>query len=269
MTAQLDSERAGLLRDVLEQPFDDGARLVFADHCEDGGEAGRAGLIRVQVEIAQWKPTEHCLYNTRPHYNHRVGQPCVTHRQGGNCQCRLHSLRAQESLLLKEPWGALEPRPAGAFVWRDGDRLGWGWKNSGEGSRDAEVAISRGFVTTISLPLAEFTEANARAIFSAHPATRVVLTCREPTRVNVGKPLTWWREAGAGEEPGELPARLFDRLSASPEVDPVPGSDEPTDLHCHYGTAEDALADLSRACVAWGRGLAGLPPLTWPEEGQP
>jgi uncharacterized protein (TIGR02996 family) len=47
-----DATLALLLRGVLDDPDDDGARLRYADRCEELGESERAELVRVQVEIA-------------------------------------------------------------------------------------------------------------------------------------------------------------------------------------------------------------------------
>jgi uncharacterized protein (TIGR02996 family) len=45
--------RAGLVQAILEQPDDDGLRLIFADWLEDHGEADYAGFIRKQVALAR------------------------------------------------------------------------------------------------------------------------------------------------------------------------------------------------------------------------
>jgi uncharacterized protein (TIGR02996 family) len=45
--------RAGLVQAILEQPDDDGLRLIFADWLEDHGKADYADFIRKQIELAR------------------------------------------------------------------------------------------------------------------------------------------------------------------------------------------------------------------------
>jgi uncharacterized protein (TIGR02996 family) len=44
--------RAALLRRILDDPQDDGVRLVYADACEEEGDVDRATFIRIQLRIA-------------------------------------------------------------------------------------------------------------------------------------------------------------------------------------------------------------------------
>lgn len=39
-----------LLQNIIEEPEDDGLRLIFADWCDDNGEPERAEFIRAQIE---------------------------------------------------------------------------------------------------------------------------------------------------------------------------------------------------------------------------
>jgi hypothetical protein len=121
----------------------------------------------------------------------------------------------------------------------------------------------------------------AAALFAANPITRVVLTGSEPHPVSdenlmssheplagvddVGLPSEWfyrcWRAAHGrivvrvgGGTGHDLPPELFDRL---PSPKTYPGESH----LAFYPTRDLALTALSAACVAHGRGLAGLPPL--------
>jgi uncharacterized protein (TIGR02996 family) len=117
---------------------------------------------------------------------------------------------------------------------------------------------SRGFVWRVALPLDAFME-HAKALFDHHPITEVVLTDREPVqaRENPTTPLPewrWFRHDGRGDVGrGDVPATVWDRLMG--------GQVNKWNWVRWYTTREDALAALSRACVAHGRDLAGLPPL--------
>lgn len=47
------NEEKGFLQTIIENPEDDGLRLVFADWCEDHGDPDRAEFIRLQIEGAK------------------------------------------------------------------------------------------------------------------------------------------------------------------------------------------------------------------------
>src|SRR5687767_4608593 len=44
------SQQAALLQAILDDPDDDAVRLVFADWCEENGQAERAEFVRLQIE---------------------------------------------------------------------------------------------------------------------------------------------------------------------------------------------------------------------------
>jgi hypothetical protein len=103
----------------------------------------------------------------------------------------------------------------------------------------------RGFVEHVELPLADYMT-HAAALFSLAPILSVRLTDREPDHVERDPgfdPWTW-----CVFQPTREPCML-------PEV---------LRKHCRgwFPTATDAYADLSAACVAYGRELAGLSPLS-------
>jgi uncharacterized protein (TIGR02996 family) len=47
------SDADGLLQDILDNPDDDGPRLVYADWLEEHGDPDRAAFIRIQIEAAR------------------------------------------------------------------------------------------------------------------------------------------------------------------------------------------------------------------------
>ena len=112
-----------------------------------------------------------------------------------------------------------------------------------------ELVYRRGFVDEVRLPAAAFTEDFARKLFARHPVTRVVLTDREPT--------TWlhggwtWISTATRWQVNNRNRRAFLRPELMEHL--------PAPWPC--ATADEAVAALSDACVAWGRSLAGLPPL--------
>jgi hypothetical protein len=87
----------------------------------------------------------------------------------------------------------------------------------------------------------------ARELFAAHPLTRVVLTDREPTYGQSG----WYWMTG-NNRPDETPYRITKHFQKRHKG------------YTRFATRDDALTALSDACCAYGRGLAGLRPLTAP-----
>lgn len=76
MTATIDPQLAY----ILEHPDDDTARLIYADHLEEQGEAARAEFIRLQVKIAADGIEQHQCYQC---YCIRRGLP----HTNGPCKC--------------------------------------------------------------------------------------------------------------------------------------------------------------------------------------
>jgi uncharacterized protein (TIGR02996 family) len=58
-------ERQALLRGILENPDDDGPRLVYADWLEEHGDPERAAFIRVQCRLAEREQFADVPYNDR------------------------------------------------------------------------------------------------------------------------------------------------------------------------------------------------------------
>lgn len=113
--------------------------------------------------------------------------------------------------------------------------------------------ISRGFVSHIELPAADFLD-HAADVFAAHPVTAVRLSDRIP-HVYEGI-FNWFTEERTGfkmQGAGYIPGVIYDEM--------VRGGyylfDHPA-ATSNLTTEELAYAELSRACVAYGRSLAEL-----------
>lgn len=129
----------------------------------------------------------------------------------------------------------------------------FGWNGTGatriEYDSGAEAEWSRGFVHRVELPLAEFVrDGVAAAIFSAHPVQEVRLTDRVccPLYVTVYSWVTSRDEPA--EDEFEVPEALWNLLTGW------------IALGCNkcYSSPAEADADLSAACVKYGRRVAGL-----------
>lgn len=135
-----------------------------------------------------------------------------------------------------------------------------------------ELVFRRGLVGEVRLPAAAFTERFARELFSRHPVVKVVLTDREPAEDHRGQdPVRmleylwrfrshrWDRRSAVGPSAWDVPPPLW----------PFAFSHRVYSATRRYATRDAAASALSAWCVAWGRSLAGLPPLPaqTPEEG--
>ena len=140
------------------------------------------------------------------------------------------------------------------------------WRGTGD-TAPVMAIFRRGFVDEVRLPAAAFTEGFARELFSRHPVTKVVLTDKQPH--GTGLPVTdneypgWMRccdpTMRQATDPWGVPRYMFDQLADS--ILMTFGSANGARPSKFYATADDGRAALSAACVAWGRSLAGPPPL--------
>jgi uncharacterized protein (TIGR02996 family) len=262
---------ADLLREILACPDDDAPRLAYADRLDElagrvecgrcqrdepgwrlgiGGEpprvqchvcqgtgsvsdgsAERAAFIRCQIELA----TMHCT-------RHLHSSPCRHLGPGGAggplelCE----SLRRRERVLLESATGR------GYHCW---EWMGQAVKDhvvpDGAYWRD-HVVFRRGFVHAITCTAADFL-AHAAAIFAAQPVQSVELS-----DVTTPRPVDGERARHFFLEK-DMPSPIFRLLRTQ---------------DCFGGwkrfpSREAARAALSAACVAYGRGRAGvgsLPP---------
>ena len=272
-----DTERA-LLAAVRENPADDLPRLMLADEIELA-EPERAEFVRVQVELSrrEWV-CEGC-------------RPGRVYCYEGCPDCDDHSaLRRRERELLDEHWSGWI---RGAGLVPDG------WKLSTDGDsfhvwHDApfddgfRFQFRRGFVASVSLPLAALvggpcgrcdngivrhahvhsgrivasekcrhcTPGVAPALFSCQPVERVSLTDREthPSPPGLSGPWAFYRA-----DPRRIVAA--DRYVLPEGLFWHPGGWLSENGNWKDFPTRQAAEDwLSAACVAYGRGLAGLTP---------
>jgi uncharacterized protein (TIGR02996 family) len=216
------TDRSALVRAVLEHPEDDDLRLVYADALEDAGRPD-ADFVRLQVKCA-------CAKSRRRKEEFMFAAFALL----------VQKMKWLPSAPGNPPWRAelCPPREHPGDSWLERLRIVCGsW-----------LEYRRGFVDRVSLGLEGFL-AQAEALFSQHPITGVRLWDRSPY---LSRPGRWmWAEAAAPKGPHDswrLPGGLYARLA------------RPAGAAC--ASAGEAQAALSRACVNYGRTLAGLPELT-------
>jgi uncharacterized protein (TIGR02996 family) len=138
---------------------------------------------------------------------------------------------------------------AGVWTWDAGHAPRWAGGERVPGADARALTFRRGFVGRLEMSARDFLT-HAKELFGGHPITGVRLTDRRPDRThNPAAPWRWWfgREAES-----ELPESLYQLVHG--REGPLP----------RFATEADAIASLSRACVTYGRRLAGLAPLPEP-----
>lgn len=238
-----DPEHA-LLRAVLDAPDDDLPRLAYADLLEERGEDVRAEFVRESLLLAASGLVECPSRVPGPggvNWHLRCGRP--------RCPFCRHAVRLDTIYAAFPPdvamIGGVLPFAA-SHTWEH-----WGLYDQGRGAWP-HLYVRRGFVERVEMPTDAFL-AHAKALFSRHPVTEVVLADREPYGGVANAHPSWSdgsRVKVSMRMESNLPGELYQFLS-----DGVRG---PTSLYRDYPDRAAALADLSRACVRHGRAEAGL-----------
>lgn len=144
-----------------------------------------------------------------------------------------------------------------------------GWRCGPPFVGPIQTVVQRGFVELVSCKTDDFL-AHAKELFTRHPITEVRLMGVSSKRLNVpqvanGSPV-WYAKDDRIEAQPLLEFTAIERfgwLPNDPQVGFLRGylPQGPDRRPGVYATDEDAYAALGVACVAYGRTLAGLPPL--------
>lgn len=224
------SDGEALLRAILEHPAEDTPRLMYADWLEDvngGNDQDYAEYIRVEVEIAAL---------------------CRLHRSG---KATAADVKRQDALFERDTELAQSVYPRRVHPV-------FNWLASLGVDYSGCVFNRGGFLAAILCPLAAFMQ-HAEALFRAHPIERVTLTDRAPG-VNANTQAERWFGSESQHNlqfPDRIPMALYDILKAEATC---AFAFEGFDPNANFAAGIAAPA-LSRACVAYGRSLAGLAPL--------
>jgi uncharacterized protein (TIGR02996 family) len=263
------TDEAALLRAVLEHPDCDTPRLVYADWCDENGQEDRAEFIRVEcrVSIPPWDSRD--IIRGANLWVALRGQlatslPAIP----GGHQWAVHAatpagVAAYEAIFRR---GFVDEvrLPLAAFVAGECERCrGQGAIEPGRGSMGQACSIEcsscSGIGTTLGL---------AQELFAAHPIVTVRLTDRDhdyssAIAADMGHPRSKvsWRLATSARDLADpnyheyLPAELWN-------TDYISGVNRHGRRQARlFKTPAAAHTALSTACVAYGRQLAGLPPL--------
>lgn len=209
-----------LFANIIRNPSDDIARLVYADWLEEHSNASRANFIRDQIEERLGSQDFDLL-----DYHWDEWFPDVKlHPEIGFARCR-HPGRG--SLLVTLASGA-------------------------------QIVFDRGFIHEVRfLNISRFMAAAKSHYWNCQPICKVVIHGREPLKIT-GETWRWFASAeNQIEFASELPLPLFWAFHDNPHERPEIRLGESWD----FSGRRAALDALCNGAVAYGRKLAGLPPL--------
>ena len=220
MTYHDHPEYRSLFAAVVADLEDDTPRLVLADWIEEHGDGDRAGIIRVQCELARWRKDD-ASYSLSP-----AG---IT---------RHTELRRQETALLAAHRLSWLPTPLMAIE---------------SDSAAAVFAFVRGFPWEVRVPLSTFMYCG-RSVFAACPTLGSVVLTDPVPRAIPDRPRVGWTSIARHllpREPHEIPATIYYFLKdyfrrPGEKPDPLVG-------YKWYDTTALAHADLNAACAMYLR----------------
>lgn len=253
-----DPDYRALLRNVLESPNDDLPRLVLCDWLEEPERAGSVPCesCKGQVLATNLDTEEVCAWCLTCNGTGYVSNGNEERAEFIRLQCEIAQ---NDAPTLSERVRALFTTVFRENKWVFGSgNISYclpdtTFSRQISDDRTGIIAIvSRGFVGSIRLIEEQF-EQHAAELFREHPITKVVLSGKEPreSMYSGGRYLWNYRDdASSDVVPYVLLAEMYD----SKGPDDIDGR-----TWIVFNSRELALVALSRACVRYGRRLAGLP----------
>ncbi len=223
------NHEADLLQEIIDQPDDDGLRLIAADFLDENGQPERGEFIRVQVALAGVKK---CKYSTVTYPNNHCCPPyCL--------DCRMHAQPKRYAALRRRERELYKRIDHGLPM------LDYAWPQAYLPPLDRLAGLSigvvrRGFVEEVQCASADFLT-HGPAIVRATPLREV--------RLNDVEPIYY--------EPNPTVAPMW--LIGVPQL---------SFLSSHLSLAgawynrNNALSDISAACIAWAKSTAVSAPET-------
>lgn len=232
----MSTERAGFIRKICEEPFEDTHRLVYADFLEENDRQGRAEFIRAQIALTELEK--------------QLGSTLIA----GPEQRRVRDLWPVADFDILDEVRPTKVLPDNVVVYK-GDEWRTDYPLPG-------AYVIRGFIQHIELPYEQFMLHHGK-LFAAHPITSVEITDfgfssrrryhpflirinnieeteHHPTSPTIDRSITYLPFSFKGHVRGGVLKDYGDRA---------------------YASLEEARKELSAAFVRWGREKAGLPQL--------
>lgn len=230
------SDRAALLRAIIDNPDEDTARLVYADCIEEEGDDARAEFIRVQVKLATMpeplraKKLQVAIRITEELIDDSWALRAVENPEPTIRERRREVLADRELELLDANWCAwrfdlppdLRPFLLGAI----------------------RAMYRRGFISRLTCTWDQW-QAHGAAIVAEHPVTDLLITDREPrSSIRPGE-WYWYERWVAGRLGHRLGEGVFRALKAGREAIAVSEGHR----FKYYTSVAAAMRDLGRALI--------------------
>lgn len=241
------TERDQLLRRILDDPADDGARLVYADWLDEHGENERAEFIRVEIELADTGLTECDQKVVKTRDDERRWQ--VQRLKCGKCRfCELER-RAEQFHETPELWKLIIGDVPFGYSHTSRHHLQF---RHNDGFVWPALFTRRGFVDRLHTNVHAFLSCDHKDVFSCQPVTQVILGDRHPAHESSDG--WYWRKADSRNLPmdHDIPPELW--------------WGNPGNHFLTFRTAEAAIDMLSRRSVNYARTHCGLSPLYDPKQ---
>ena len=263
------TEREAFIRAIIAEPDDDTPRLIYADYLDDHGEAAHAEYIRVSCELARIGPRRR-KFDSGVSVGADVFRFVCADYDPPKIGERI-DLRSFASELRngrgKTAYGVVVYRTVVKDAWievycrRDAQSGKWPKESVRElearsdallpsinyhvGIKEYSHKLHRGFVSSVDCPESWWLE-HGREVACANPLERVTLTDREPWVYQQ----EFWRWAVVNNDECapiagcELSRRIFMFLD---------GGSKAVRFRRDYSTRQEALDDLSQACIKLAR----------------
>ena len=230
-----DSERSSFMSAICDNPDDDTVRLAFSDWLEENACGKQAEYIRLGIEVAR-RGQEECANRVWHRPSNRSVPRFV---RCGSCAFCIAMRRLEQ---LQSVPGVTDKM---TFIY---GHTAESPNVSPPNSRWTTIYFRRGFPWLVVLPYLTFTVPNAREILR-YPVTKIRLSDKEPAQVNAvdrdwgGSAWTWFLgNAIAVTSQNHIPMWLSDNLKKT-----------------WYPTREEAVGDLSAACMTWAKNCISGP----------
>jgi len=221
------NEQRSFINAIVANPADDAPRLVYADWLDENGQEDYAEFVRVQIQLSNLGEAE--PNNKQIQRLDEVGK--LAWRQ-------------------RELWGKITPISSSANIYLS---LGRQVHESHIAPGKCSGLVRRGFIDGVRCTLADWMTQGPE-IVREHPITQVAFSNFVLWTPQQGGQQSYFifDRASFRDDPvgnGVVPTGLFEKLKASKYM----SKSGYIASCCSYGASQEALADLSQACIAWAK----------------
>lgn len=250
-------ERDALLRAILRDPDDDTVRLVYADWLTENAGTMTCPACKPHDDAKNWIPGHTPNPYSRPYW-----QPCA--------RCKATTVvpdgRTEHAAYIRQQITKSKlarDRIRNETLRKKAHALGYAWAEEWL-YMDAQGLHRRGFIGEVTTVMPRFLEM-AKEWFSTHPIIEVKFEDMDSDYAGIEASAGWHKMGSSPvitNDADDIPVVLWPYLIAV-DQGRADGMDEPC-RWIWYNSDDEANEALSRACVAYGRKLAGLKERKYP-----